>query len=258
MTMVRWAFRVLAAWLVMVVAGRAATPFSTDATAAFSGWTVLSGNGDPDVSYFLDTSANNGDGDGNGDGDINSANGQAWGLSARDSVPFSGSVILLGYDLAGYLSVGQTLSIRMDTGFIDAGERYVGFELDADGFDRFQFRFQGGDAAYEYGTVGDGYTSTGIGFTDEGLSIAFTLTAIDAYDLVVTRLVDGQTFSFLGQTLGGPAGAGINRVEIFNREAGSGLSNNSYFNNLAVVPEPGTILMLGAGTVALALFRRRR
>jgi len=230
--------------------------FSSNADSGFAGWTLLSGGGDPDVSFFLEDSASNGDGDGNLDGDINSGSGVAWGLSARDNTPFPGSVILLGYDISGGLSLGQTLSIDMDTGFIDAGERYVGFELDADGFDRFQFRFQGGDAFYEYGTISEGYVSTGIAFTDEGLRISLTLTGLNTYDMTVTRLVDGSQFNFLNEPLGGPADSSINRVEIFNREAGTGLSNNSYFNNLSVVPEPASAFLMLAGIASL-VYRRR-
>lgn len=229
----------------------------TSAENGFAGWTLLSGGGDSDVSYFLEDSTTNGDGDGNADGDINSASGQAWGLSARDDAPFPGSVILLGYDLSGGLNVGQTLSIDMDTGFIDAGERYVGFELDADGFDRFQFRFQGGDSFYEYGTISDGYVSTGIPYTDEGLTISLTLTGINTYDMSVTRLSDGTQFDFLNETLGGPADTTINRVEIFNREAGEGLSNNSYFNNLSVVPEPASVMLMALGIGSLLVRRKR-
>ncbi len=251
---------VLLAAVVLAMAstmGYAADPFSTNADSGFAGWTLLSGGGDPDVSFYLEDSATNGDGDGNLDGDINSASGDAWGLTAGNAAPLPGSVILLGYNLTGSLLVGQSVSIDMDVGFIDAGDRFVGFELDAAGFDRFQFRFQGGDANFEYGNVSDGYVSTGIPFTDEGLSILFTLTGADSYDLSVTRLSDGQQFDFLSQTLGGPSGSGIDRVEIFNREAGFGLDHNAYFNNLAVVPEPSTMLLVAAGFGALALRRRR-
>jgi len=230
--------------------------FTANADGGFAGWSLLSGGGDPDVSYFLEDSASNGDGDGNLDGDINSGSGNAWGLSARDNTPLPGSTILLGYDISGGLTVGQTLSIDMDTGFIDAGERFVGIELDADGFDRFQFRFQGGDTFYEYGTISGGYVSSGIAFTDEGLRISLTLTGLNTYDMTVTRYSDGSQFNFLNESLGGPADTAINRVEIFNREAGTGLSNNSYFNNLSVVPEPASVLLMMMGLVSL-VYRRR-
>lgn len=239
-----------------IQSANATTLFSVEASAGLQadGWDFVIGGGDPDISFYLENSASNGDGDNNLDGDINNASGQAWGMSARDDSPFPGSTVMFDWDFDSDLEIGQTLSIDMDNGFIDAGDRWVGFELDSGGFSRFQFRFQGGDDFYEIGTPDSGFTATAIPFTDEGLNIAFTLTGTDSYDLRVTTYGNGQVYNINNQTLDNSGG--IERIEIFNREAGTGLSNNAYFNNLAVTPEPGTALLVFTGFAALYLRRR--
>ena len=228
---------------------------TTVAASSFpSVWDPLVFSNPADVSVFQQSSTGNGDGDGNFDSDIDTAAGLAWGLHAGIQNLVGPSEVRVGNTLqGGALGIGQTLSIDMDNGFIGSG--VVGIELDAGGFDRFIFQFSGGAFNYEYGTIGGGYQDSGISFTDEGLGLSFTLVDANTIDLQVTTYADGNTMDFNGLALGNSGG--IDRIEIFNRAAGDGASNDAFFNNLAVVPEPGTAALLVLGLGGLIARRRR-
>lgn len=209
----------------------------------------------PDVTVFEQSSTGNGDGDANLDGDIDSAGGTSWGLFAGPNGLLGPSHVRLGHTFAGgALSLGQTLFIDMDTGFIDNGG-IVGVELDASGFDRFVFQFTGGQTTYQYGNIGN-LTDSGIGFTDEGMRLAFTLLTADTIDFRVTTFGDGQQYTFNNLSLGNSGG--IERIEIYNIAAGASVAGekDAFFNNLAVIPEPATASLILAGLLGLAARRR--
>ena len=61
------------------------------------------------------------------------------------------------------------------------------------------------------------------------------LTGTNTYSVGITP--SGGSLSTFTGTLGGTAGSGIDRVRLFNFNAGNGGNNNAFFNNI-VVPEP--------------------
>ncbi len=144
----------------------------------------------------------------------------------------------------GALSVGQTFLISMDNQGIDNGGT-VGFGLQtSDGTNRLEFYFVGGESTY---TVNNGdVISSDVGWTEGGLNLAITLTGPDSFSLTING---GEPI--IG-ALGGPSGSGISQVRLFNANGGPDV----FFNNLAIVPEPASVALLGLGAM-VGLLRRR-
>ena len=219
---------------------------SNGGTGWGGGW-ILTAAGGSFGGHFISSSAGNGSGT---SGSIDTA-GKSWGMYANttnitDAIrPFSGS-----------LSVGQSFLIDLDNGFIDSSgtpSPTVGFGLrNSSNLNRLEFYFKGGDPSYTY-SDSTGTHSSGIGFTANGLHAEVTLTGIDTYQLKVTP-AGGSTSTFSG-TLADGAGSGIDRVRLFNANAGNGGSNNAFFNSIAITPEPASLALVGL--CGLMLIRRR-
>ena len=150
---------------------------------------------------------------------------EAWGLYAS-----SGDVSSAVRPFSSALTTGDVFQVNMDNGWLDNGST-VGLGLqNASGDNRFELYFVGGESAY---TILDssGTVNTGLGFTDEGLLVVFTVTGADTYSVTVHRLEDSSVFTHSG-TLSNSGS--IERFRAFNASAGSGSSNDAYFNNLAI------------------------
>ncbi len=186
--------------------------------------------------FFVNTSTTNAGGDSNGDGDIDTA-GQAWGIYAN-----GGNEAAAVRPLNGALAVGDTFRIDMDNGFVNAGlanngtSNSVGFALvDTTGGQRFNFRFEGGRNNY---FINDSVLNrdTGAGFTGEGLHVAFTLTSTDTYSVTISAVGTNQSpvspITITG-TLGDVSGSSINRLQIFNNNAGTGGTFDAFFNSIS-------------------------
>jgi hypothetical protein len=220
------------------------------------GWTLSTTSGDGGQNgSFVDSSTGNGDGDGNADGDVNTA-GRAWGLYANSSQtssavrPFSGDLL-----------VGQAFSINIDNGFIQSGGT-VGFGLqNSSNQNLFEFFFVGGDSAYKVNRSG-GSVLTSIGFTDEGLRLSFVLTDANSFSFTIDQMINGvgidqtMTDDLIPQT-----DLGIEKVRLFNFNAGSGGANNAFYNSIAIsaVPEASAFVFGGVACAAsLGIWFRRR
>ncbi len=216
------------------------------------GWTLGGVNGFS--GNFIGNSAANGNGDGNSDGDINTS-GRAWGQfshtfnTASAVRPFSGG-----------LSVTQTFGIAFDNGFIKDNNPVgtVGFGLqNSSGNNVFEFYFEGGDANF---TVNSGsYSGTTPGFSDEGLTLAFTLTGTNTFSIQIGTLNPAVSFSGTGTLLNPAGGQVIDRVRLFSFNAAPGTNQpafDSFANSISVVPEPATALLGSLGI--LGLLRRRK
>jgi len=226
-----------------------------NADSGYAGWGTFG-------HIFIGSSTANGDGDSNSDGDIDALSGNAWGLYNVVNSPFNADYSEAGYAFSqGPLQVGQTLRIQMDTG---VGEDHayagaVGIQFISVGL-RTQFFYQptmsatymlgGGSGQSSYNPEND----TGIPYTDEGLALSFELLTAETYKFSVTVLESGQTYVFDNRTLNpylaGTPIIGINLFSVGNGE-GAGHERAVYFNNLEIVPEPGTLRLLALGGLAL-------
>ncbi len=177
--------------------------------------------------------------------------GVSWGLYANngqvaDAVrPFTGGIIV----------VGQTVSVDFDNGFIDKGGT-VGIGLqNASGQNLWELYFVGGDNNY---TVNDGAgpTATSLGFTADGLHVAFTLTGATTYSANITLNAGGSqtiTGSLISQ-----GDQGIAQFRTFNANGGAGSSNTSYINSLEIIPEPTSFVLAALGLAGAGLLIRRK
>ncbi len=215
--------------------------------------------------FFTGSSAGNGDGDAGSNGDINTS-GRAWGLYGS----LGGGVSLATRPFSGDLDPGNVFSIDLDNGFIQNSESpagIVGFSLlNNAGREKFWFQFEGGTTNYTI-TDGTGLVNTGIPFTDEGLRVIFTQVTVDnnsQYSVSVQAIgADGPSglpFTHNGVLFGSAFDfiESVDRVQVFNRTAGNGSSSDLFVNSLTVVPEPGTMVLLASGALAIAALRRKR
>lgn len=178
--------------------------------------------------FFVASSTGNASGDSNTDGDINvprTPNDWAWGLYAS-----GGGLAEAIRPFGGALSTGSVFQVEMDNGNIQTGGA-VGLALQSNvGTNRFQLYFNGGDSNY---TIADnsGTRNTGLAFTGEGVTVALTLTGTDTYSVTLTRKVNGVSTNLTG-TLAGTAGTGIERLRLFNSNAGTLTAHDAFFNRL--------------------------
>jgi hypothetical protein len=206
----------------------------------------------PDVNkagHFVGSSQGNGFADGN----IDTA-GRSWGEYANNNYVASGL-----RPFSGTLSIGQTFAIDLDNGFIDNGSS-VGFTLSSIGdpgsTDQFSFFFRGGESNYKF-SVGRfmwyAETDTGVPFTSAGLHVEYTLTGATSFTLAITPNGGSTTVLNGNMIISSP----LTYVEVYNFNAGSGSANDAFFNNIAIIPEPTTALLVGIGMLATCLIRRR-
>lgn len=235
-----------------------------DADSGFVGWDpVIFGSG----GYFIGSSSNNGDGDGNGDGDIDTPAGNSWGIYNGPNGSLNADyTVLAHYFDSGPLTPGQTLRIRMDSGEVEdyAYSAGVGFSL-VGGDQLFEFWYEPFESPnYKFGSTygaGPGFPTgvdSGIPWTDEGIAVAFTLLTVDTYSLQVTVLETGAEYLFSNQPLTLYAGNAINLIGLFSLGNSGGPERVVYFNNLEIIPEPGTLTLLVMGGLALGIHHVRR
>ncbi len=225
--------------------------------SGFGAWTIFTTDVNPDRNgVFVGSSGNNGSAP---SGNIDSA-GRAWGTYANQLI--NQDVFSIGFVSAsrsftgGELSIGQSLLIRMDNGFIGStfrGAGAVGFSLN-----RFSFFFAGGGSEYRigYGDPNDtiGLQGTGVAFTDDGLDLAFTRTGVDTYQFVITP--NGGAAVEINGVMSETGGA-LDSILLYNKTAGAGAEADAFFNSMAIIPEPATAVLVGLGLLSAATLRRR-
>jgi hypothetical protein len=138
--------------------------------------------------------------------------------------------------LASPLQINQTVRADIDTGFIQTGGVDGLILQDSSGAARLQVSFTGG--GFNYSVIGATAQQTVHGYTGDGLKLQFQLTDIDHYRLAIWFQNDASIEVFTGQ-LGGTPGNAISALHFFNHNAGSGSTNDFYFNNLAVLDDTG-------------------
>ncbi len=225
---------------------------SNNQGTGFGAWTTAA-VGSGFAGEFLGNSTANGAG---GHLGINSsANSDAWGEFANTANTAS---TVRPFDIPLTLPT-QYVTIDMENGYVQTGGT-VGLGLqDSEGDNLMELFFVGGNGAY---TLYNGSTTngnTGISFTDTGLAVTFTLEAGNKLNVSVTGM-NGNSASYTTNGIGMETQTDmtISQIRLFNFNAGSGSSYNAFFNNLTVVPEPSSIMLVIVGLLgAVGLIRRR-
>lgn len=218
----------------------------TNGGYGFSAWDIFN-YGSPEATTYTAT---------NGNVDIKSS-GRAWGMAGSNET-FSYAGTEATRKVNAPLSVGQTFSLDIDNGiqnavpgsFADGG---FGLSLkDAAGAERLAF-FAFTSVPNFYYFTDDAGNRQSIGLIESGFNLAVTLTDADSYSAVISP-IGGSATSINGKLR---AGGAINLVRLwqYNLVSGAGGENDSYFNNMQVVPEPASMAALAVGLLAL---RRRR
>ncbi len=196
----------------------------------FGAWTLTATGSSAQSGHFRGNSANNGSAP---SGNINTG-GFALGMYAN-----SGQTASAVRPFVTAMIPGTVFSLKMDNGFINSGGT-VGLGLqNSSGNNLLELYFIGGDTQYRYDDSG-GVKATGLAFTDGGLIIQITLLTSSTYELAVTRQAGGS-FVTTGTLKNPPGGQVISRFRLFNSNAGSGSSNDAFFNSFKICYPPVVI-----------------
>jgi hypothetical protein len=166
----------------------------------------------------------------------------------------SGSVDSVDTFAGGALSIGQTVSLNYEMRGTSIGTQ-VGVSLLNGSGNAITFGIFGGEptnanpytgSGYYYTDAGSTYASAGsMGYQYQTeFSIAFTVTGAGTYSALAGS--DSWNGTFNGSLTG---------IDVFNYSAGN--ASDVAFNNLTVVPEPGTIAFVSIGLVLLVGSRYR-
>ena len=223
--------------------------------SGFGAWTLSlpanSGN-------YLGTSTTNA---GGGSGGIDTGV-QSFGLWANTGAAGHGYRPLTG----GSLASDQRFRIDLDNGWIGSGGPSVGFGLQNSASNNlWEFYFAGGDGSYTINRNG-GVFATGIPFTGNGLHVDFGFTGTTNFTVDITAYFNAGHTSFTNYTFTGSllaqADQGVRQLHIWNANAGSGPNYDAFFNSMSVIPEPGTMALMGLALAGMTVFfrhvRRRR
>lgn len=145
----------------------------------------------------------------------------AWGLYAN-----SGNLSEAKRLMTNTLAVGQTVSVRMDNGFIDPGSGVGVAMQNASGTTLWEFFFNGGDTYYSMSS-----TTTDVGWTSGGLDIEFTLTGPTNFQARITPQ-GGNTRTNTGVLIAA-ANQDITVFRAWNFNGGAGSDHDVFFNNLS-------------------------
>ena len=175
-----------------------------------AGWTLFA-EGET-AGHFLDTVSTN-----------CSAGSPAFGLWANN-----GATARARRPLAEALQPGDTLSFVLDNNWINDGGS-SGFSLEnTHGEALLTLYFIGGETVYKLQDGSPEIRETGMSWTGDGLTVAFTLDSATNYTLVV----NGN--SFTGTLIPAAGGTGVQQFQTWNYNCGPDTERNVYFNNLQV------------------------
>ncbi|HMO50027.1 MAG TPA: carbohydrate-binding protein [Kiritimatiellia bacterium] len=183
------------------------------------GWTTGSNQGTGFSPWTLES--------GGQGGHFVGANG--WGFWSHEGGGYSAAV----RPFPAAMAAGQTFRVRMQNGWIWEAGGSVGVALrDTEGDEKWLLYFNGGATNYT------GTNPTDIPWTDQGLDIAFTLTAANSYSVTITPVAGGSARTYTGSFTGS-----INNFRAWSANNGTGdefNSNRDYFvNNLMITSAGG-------------------
>ncbi len=184
-----------------------------------------------------------------GSGNINTGN-QSFGIFANPGTAFANADRTFA---GGTLSVGQTFSLQLAVNFRNGNK---GFNLFAGGSSAFNFNIAD-PAGYQVNTA-SGSTTLALSFQSNSVfTLSFTQTNATTMAVSIIRTSSAGTENAYSANL---AVSNADSFRIYNSGTGDGsAANNIYANNLAIIPEPSTVALLGVGCLAgvAALHRRR-
>jgi hypothetical protein len=190
-----------------------------------------------------------------GAGNINTG-GNAFGLFANPGAAFSNA----DRGLASALVTGSSFSFDLALNF-DNGNK--GFNLYA-GTQGQIFNFNvgnGGSVSSANGAIIAAGSGSGYNYGGNDAVLDFTLTMLSAtsfsYDISRASGSGFQGTLFSGSVSGLTQDISGFRFYVSGTDNGDA-QNNLYFNNLSVIPEPSSQVLLGAGLLALLILARRR
>ncbi|MDX2175829.1 MAG: hypothetical protein SF028_05105 [Candidatus Sumerlaeia bacterium] len=198
-----------------------------DGGTGFGPWTITQ---EASSGRFVGDSTTNGF---TGGGGINSGTTpRAWGLYAN-----TGTLATASRTLDAPLVAGGAIRMSIDSGFV-AGGGVVGFNIrNSSDQDLFQLRFAGGDASWKKTDAG-GDADTGNGFSSDGFDLVLRMTSATTYSATFTKVGDAVGTPFTG-TFSNPAGGqSATIIRFYNFNAGSGSTNDMFFNKLEVEEPP--------------------
>jgi hypothetical protein len=194
-------------------------------------------------------------------GNIDTA-GESWGMFASGGDTASAVRPFTGPSTLRQLAVGQSISLAMDNGAVQAGGM-VGFSLnDGLGAPRFEFYYLGGDSVDSYKiNINGTQFNLGLPLTTNGFSnITFTLGASNTWTLSITENGVPGTMLYSSASFSSLAASNIAQIQFFDVNGGSTTDDYVYFNSLTInaVPEPSVMSLLASSAILSGwLFIRR-
>jgi hypothetical protein len=211
-------------------------------------WTVTGVDG-PNRSYLKDPQ------------DGNEKMWAIWDLSGDEAGTYATHTFA-----GGALTVGQSVSIDYAHNTnIDNG-RHTGIRFLDGANNEVEFGFRGGDLYYsKYDTATGLYVLTDKQYDNYDIfQIVFTLTGANSYAMTVSEgsipdagwkpSEDGNpdVGDVIASWTGTFTGSSITGIQVYTE---GGNDSDQWFDNLTIVPEPATLILLGAGAM---LLRRRK
>ena len=198
--------------------------------SGFGPWVLTPSANTGSASWFVGSAASNA---GGSSGGIDSSGGKSWGARANNGAVASA----VRSFSSGSLVVGQTFSIDMDNGWVEAGDS-VGFDLqNSSGQTLLEISYVGFNASGTYSvTDASGQHSVGVSYTDGGVHMTVTLTSPTTYAATMKPLAGAST-PFSGTLMSPSGGQGITQVRLFNANAAAGMVGSNwdvFWNNLQV------------------------
>jgi hypothetical protein len=205
--------------------------------------------GNPNLIESVSTSTLNGI----GGPDIDTA-GRAWGNNA---IP-GGNTFIAKRSLLFDLTIGGTLSISMDTGSCD-GKESIAFGRNNNVMCEFYFIDTQPNYQF-YDALSNTTNDTGILQTFGGLRLTLTRESASTYSFRAVRLSDALSYNFAASAYDTTAIPGIRTLTLNNADGGNGPGHAMFVNSIEAtqLPEPSSLMGIGASCGALGLRRRRR
>ncbi|PWU19130.1 MAG: hypothetical protein C5B50_07310 [Verrucomicrobia bacterium] len=200
--------------------------------SGFGAWTITGSDANSsNEGSFLDSSST-----------AISVSTKSWGFYGNN-----GQVVQAQRLFTGSLSAGQLFQVDLLFAGIQTATGHstppgsssaaqCGFELLSGSSARFRFYFIGGASNCAFDDNAGNNVSIGTGgFPSGGFRVVFKLLTANTYEFVVIKPNSGTVIYASGsRTLTGTSGGGIDRVNLYNNDAGAGSTKNAYFNSLKI------------------------